>query len=247
MRLLVKIFFSVLLVYLVVGTANAADVTKDIVSYWSLDGNAKDSVGGFDGEKVGGVNWVQAHKGQGAELDGKSSINVPKFKLTTNVITFSAWIKGWKVTDWAGIVGTRMPSGCEMIFGDSNTVHYVWNNDAGDTWGWGGAPAIPQDKWAMVALTIDPEKAVAYVYSDDTGLKSGANKIKHLEQTMGNINIGWVDCCGGTRYFKGIIDEVIIYNRALSEEDINQLATKGLFAPVENNGKLTVTWGMIKH
>jgi len=70
---------------------------------------------------------------------------------------------------------------------DTDTVHYVWNNDAGDTWGWGGAPAIPQDKWAMVALTIDPEKAVAYVYSDDTGLKSGANKIKHLEQTMGNI------------------------------------------------------------
>ena len=48
------------------------------------------------------------------------------------------------------------------------------------------------------------------------------------------------DCCGGNRYFEGIIDEVMIFDRALSDE-ILQLATQGL--AVEPLNKLTTTWG----
>lgn len=244
MKLSINLMFFSLVVLLTVGIANAADVKKDMVSYWPLDGNAKDIVGGFDGKEMGSPKWVQAHKGQGVQLDGVSHINAAKFELFTDVITFVAWINGWKMADWAGIVGSRTPTACEMIFGANDTVHYVWNNNAATTYDWAGAPQIPQDSWAMVALTVDPEKATAYVYTEDKGIKQSANKIPHVEQQIGNMNIGFVDCCGNVRYFKGIIDEVMIYKRALTEADLLQLAFNGL--AVESSEKLATTWGDVK-
>ena len=53
---------------------------------------------------------------------------------------------------------------------------------------------------------------------------------------------------GGTRYFLGMIDEVRIWNRALSDEEINKQMEKGHFEifPVDPKLKLTITWGNLK-
>ena len=93
-------------------------------------------------------------------------------------------------------------------------------------------------------MTIEPEQATLYIYTDADGVDKGVNDIPHVEQEIGPLNIAWVDCCGGNRYFKGIIDEVMIFDRALSEDEILQLATQGL--NVEAANKLTTTWGKMK-
>ena len=152
---------------------------------------------------------------EGIRLDGSSRLEVPDFSLTTDAITFSAWINGWKVADWGGIVSSRFPSATEMIFGDNDTLHYVWNNDSSQTWSWSDGPSIPPDEWVMVALKVEPSGATAYVYSEAQGLQQGTNAIAHIEQTVGSLNFGWVDCCGGGRYFRGSIDEVRGYARVL--------------------------------
>ena len=221
----------------------SADVTSDLVAHWPMEGNADDIVGGWDGEVGSGApEWVSGHLGQGVQLDGTSHIHVPDFELVTDTITFVAWINGWKVADWAGIVGSRTPLATEMIFGDNDTLHYVWNNNT--MWEWAGGPVIPQDEWAMAALTIGPDAGTGYIYTDEGGLDSSAQVAGHVEQTVGVLNIGWVDCCGAVRYFMGVIDEVMIYNRELTEDDILQLATQGL--SVEPASKLATSWGAIK-
>ena len=240
-----KFTVLVLIICLTTGIANAADLTSGMVGCWPLDGDAKDSVGGNDGKLVGNPKWVKGHIGQSIELDGSSQrVDIPDFSLTTETITFVAWINGWKAVDWAGIVSSRFPSACEMIFGDNDTLHYVWNDNSDQTWSWSDGPVIPQNEWAMTAMAIEPDKATAYVYSDADGLKQGVNAIPHIEQTVGELHFGWVDCCGGTRYYRGIIDEVMIYDYALTENDVLQLAVSGL--AVYPAGKLTTTWGMIK-
>ena len=98
----------------------------------------------------------------------------------------------------------------------------------------------------MVAMTIDPGKAVAYIYTDADGLQSAANAIEHIEQTIAdNLKIGW-DECEGVRHVRGMIDEVMIYYRALSEDEISSLATGGLAVTDPGDG-LAATWGWIKH
>ncbi len=168
------------------------------------------------------------------------------FTLTTKEVTSIAWLKGWKQADWAGIMCSRAdPMTFWVGFTDQNTLSYVWNNNSDATWGWRKGPVIPQDEWAMIAITIDPDKATSNIYTDAKGLESAENKIAHLEQTIAdNLKIGRDECCGDNRHVKGVIDEVMIYKRALSKDEILQLAQKGL--SVEYKDKLTTKWGEIK-
>ena len=49
-------------------------------------------------------------------------------------------------------------------------------------------------------------------------------------------------------YFQGIIDEVVIYKRVLSEEEIRALVEKSLkeMMSMEPEGKLATIWSQIK-
>ena len=46
--------------------------------------------------------------------------------------------------------------------------------------------------------------------------------------------------------FDGIIDEVAIYNRVLTEEEIKQDMNKGILYAVSPAGRLATTWARIK-
>lgn len=237
------LFFAI---SLSVGIVNAADLTSGMVGYWPLDGDAKDSVGDNDGELVGGAGWVRDGRMNGAvELDGSTGyVEVPDFELITDTITVVVWLNGWKQADWAGIVTDRNDPPFWMGFrATQDTLSYVWNNNSPETYNWNGGPTIPQDEWAMAAVAIEPDKATAYIYTDADGLKQGVNKIDHIEQIVDNLNFGW-DKGFNDRHVKGVIDEVIIYDRVLTKDDILQLATSGL--SVTPAAKLTTTWGMIK-
>ena len=164
-----------------------------------------------------------------------------KLKFTTDKITVVARINGWKTIDWSGIVVGRNGTSFWMGVAANDTLTYVWNNNSAETWNWQGVPKIPEEKWALVAIAIEPDKATSYIYHKATDkLDAEVNDIPHIEQTVVNLKFGWDECCGA-RYFKGLIDEVMIYDWTLNADDIKRLATIGL--PVESKGKLATTWG----
>jgi len=218
---------------LVVGLMMAGTTRADLVGQWKFDEGsgttAYDSSGnGHDGTLVGGAAWADGRFGGGIELDGTSGyVSIPSFELTTDTITFVAWVNGWKGADWAPLISSRVVNDCEMIFSDDDTLRYVWNNDSSETWGWTGGPVIPQDTWTMLAVTIDPAGATAYVYTDDGGLTQSTNAIAHVEQTVGTLQIGY---SYDPRYVRGVIDEVAVYDHVLTEDELLTLAkgAKGL-------------------
>ena len=251
LKLFGKFLVLVLLVGMITGIVYAADITTGMVGYWPLDGNAKDKSGmGNDGIVVGNPEWVNGRVGQAVKLAGTVDeviqlIDVPSFNLTTDTATFAVWINGWKNDTWTGIMmsrGTTTPNG--IGFGDGDALHYTWNGDS--TWQWHGGPVMPQDQWAMVAVSVDPNVATAYVFTDADGLKSAVNEVAHSAETIDKLQFGFDNCCGNTRWFIGTMDEAVIYNRALSKDDIVELATKGLTTAVESSGKLATTWGKLK-
>jgi len=207
--------------------------TGGLVAWWKLDETEGSSVSDSSGNKysgtlVGEPQWQPAggKMGGALQLDGNSHVEVPAFDLTTDTVTFVAWIKGWKVGNWAGIVFSRkMPEdvvACGMHFGENNTVHYSWNNNNKETWSWLGGPPIPQDEWAMVAVAIEPNKATAYVCTEPNGIQQGVNSISHVGQRLNSLKIGW-DETDQSRRFKGLIDDVRIYNCALSKTDVEAI------------------------
>lgn len=231
---------------LTTGIASAADLTLGLVGYWPLDGDVKDSVGSSDGELVGGAEWVDDGWLNGAvKLDGSTGhVQISGFELITDTITFVAWINGWKQDGWAGIVVSRGTSATWTGFGPNDTLTYVWNNNSPDTYNWTGGASIPQNEWALVAIAVEPDQATSYTYSEANGLMQGVNEIPHIEENVDNVKFGWDECCGDGRHFNGLIDEVMIFDRALNEDEILKLATTGL--AVEPAGKLTTAWGRIK-
>jgi len=71
----------------------------------------------------------------------------------------------------------------------------------------------------MVAMAIEPTKATAYVYTDTNGLEQSANELRHISQNINALKIGW-DSWSAERRFKGLIDDVRIYNYALSQAEV---------------------------
>ena len=239
----IQLILSVLALNLASGGAlYGFDALSDpaLMAWWSFDegtGNTVADVSGHgsDGTLEGTVVWVPGRFGSAIELDGSSGyVSVADFELTTDSLTFVAWVNGWKANDWAAVL-TAHPQRLEMCFGRQSTqLHYAWNNDAAATWSWAGGATITEDTWTMLALTIDPTKAVTYAYTDAGGLIQGTNAIAHVEQSLGPLQIGW---SFDNRYVRGMIDEAAVYSRALTEDEILVL-TQGAERPGAGRGSL---------
>jgi concanavalin A-like lectin/glucanase superfamily protein len=245
---LLEAFVALFLMFVLSANLASADLRDGLMAYWPLDGNGKDQAGDSEGNLEGDANWTDDGRLNGAvELDGVSGhVAISGFEITTTEMTCVAWLNGSIQGPYAGIVSSRGVPTFWMGFTDLNTLSYVWNDDSDQTWGWTGGPEIPQNEWVMVAIAIDADKAVSYIYTDADGVQSGVNEIPHIEQSMSDLfKIGKDDCCGNTRHILGIIDEVMIYNRALSEDEIIDLGANGL--AVDYAGKLAISWGEIKN
>ena len=237
-KLIILMSFVLVPALVPVNMARSADA--DLVGWWRFEEGSgiiahDSSSNGNDGTLIGGATWTAGRFGGGIELDGTTGyVLVPGFVLTTDTITFVAWLNGWKANDWAPLISSREVNPCEMNFGDNDTLHYTWNNDSSATWGWNDGPVIGQDTWTMLAVTIDPGSATAYVYTEAEGLTQGTNAIAHIVQTVGALQIGY---SYDDRYIRGIIDEAAIYNRALSEAEILNLAIRQeAYAPIPAHG-----------
>ena len=67
-----------------------------------------------------------------------------------------------------------------------------------------------------------------------------------IPSTTNSVNMG-KRVEGGDYNFLGAIDEVAIFNVVLTEDEINDIMTKGLgITAVSSSGKLATRWGRIK-
>ena len=244
-------FWLVLMLFLAV-ISTPADITKGMIGYWPLDGNAKDESGNdYHGELTKGVKWKANGKvGGAASFDGEGShIKVAQEDLAPVVRDFTVvtWINGYKAQPWAAFVSARGNGGQAYwmgYHGDTDTLTYVYNDNAANTWDWKGSIKIPKDTWALVAVAVEKKKATAYAYTASTKkLEMAENEIEHIEQSFLNFVFGKDDCCG-SRFYQGLLDEIMMFERTLDKEEIMQLATIGL--NVESKNKLATSWGEIK-
>lgn len=153
--------------------------------------------------------------GNAMVLDGNGDYaSLPALNLNSNSVTLMAWIKPIGTqNDWGGIVFSRSGNTTAGIsIKSDNEIRYHWNNS-----GWSFATGLhaTDSVWTHVALVITPNSATVYV----NGIPSTNNTTILPEEFDGSTNIG-VDDNGGSRFFKGMIDEVCIYNRSLSQNEI---------------------------
>ena len=171
---------------------------------------------------------------QFAAGSANARVQLPAFNLKTNQITMVAWINpAGPQSDQTGILISRTSSGQAGMFIDRNgngALSYLWSGTSSwNEFQSGLVPVVGQ--WNFVALVVEPTKGTLYL--DDrsgSGLRSASYSASHQTQPFDSPNIG-VDF-GYTRWFDGGIDEVVVYDRALSPAEIANLALLGSEGPV---------------
>lgn len=178
-----------------------------LVGWWPGDGNADDIADGNPGALMGGTAFATGKVGQAFSLDGSNDfINVPGISAPTDK-TYSLWVK---VDATPGRFNTLIEFGGDAPwFGlvKSGAVELFPNNPETPT-------TISTGVFTHIAYTSDSGTNKGKIYIN--GVQNGADGTADTRTTAG-MGIGFH---AGDTHFDGLIDEVQIFDRALSASEI---------------------------
>jgi hypothetical protein len=201
--------------------------TEGLVAHYAFENDLADSSGnGLDGTAVGDPTFAAGVAGMALDLNGDDYVDcggVAEFSFA-DAMTVSTWVNIRSHTAaWMAMVA-KGENAWRLGFNNTTTgVHYAFS---GGGRGWQAANTATElafDEWYHVAATYDT-KVGAQVYID--GVVDATNP------DLGGIDINQFSVLIGEnpeatgRLFDGMLDEIMIYNRALSEEEVLFLAGK---------------------
>jgi hypothetical protein len=211
------------------------DMTGNI-GLWHMDetsGSIIDSSGNDNNGTVnGGVNYNEDGKLNKAlgfnGIDGYVEIPNHASLNPTTAITTMAWVK-WdidpatSVHQWAAILNKNADNQYRLQHNQLNTgFEFGIRTSEGSRWATGST--IPQqDVWYFVVGTWDGSVVRLYV---NGVLEGSANRGGTMLTSTSNVNIG--RRTSNDRFFNGKIDEVAIFNRALSAQEVEDIYKRGV-------------------
>lgn len=211
-------------------------------AYWRLNETsgdiAFDYAGGLNGTNsasvVNGVDGPRPPSRPGFEagnvarqLNGTDGwITAAPLNWNTNTVTFTAWVNlaGYD-EDLSGVVFSRGISASGLDIRASGELRYHW---ADGQWGFASGIFVPLNTWTFLALVVEPGRGTLYM-NDGSGLVSAVNNATHGVTPLSDPLFLGRDRTD--RPLVGNIDEVAIYKRALSPDEIANLSLMGITGP----------------
>lgn len=200
--------------------------TTGLVAYYLFDGDAKDAAGSHHGTPTGSPGFVAGKTGQALNMtsDGQYVTVAYAADLAMSSFTVTAWVNVADTSASRAILGTRFISDntfdvkveATRIHGDIGDGS-VWLNTSLDiTAAQGGV--IGLGEWHHIAYAIDDATDTVGMYLD--GVLGAAATFSGNALFMKPDQELRIGNCSGVEYMHGQIDEVRIYNRALSEAEV---------------------------
>ena len=243
-----------------------AIVTDGLVSYWPLDevkkgpkgaNTVEDIVGDNDGVLQHKQKVVKGKYGNALEFDGLQDfviVGTNNFPLGNTAVTISAWIfkdrkgvAGQHLIFSYGVWDTGSPGHGVFTFAGQRRLNNVIGFSQGNN-GEVRGPEIKLGEWNHVAAIYNGAKR-NIIYLD--GVEVVAEDVPEA-----NVRLKAPDLLGegaaigsDTRHdglWDGLVDEIGIYNRTLTPEEVKRNATAPQIFAVEPLGKLSLVWGAIK-
>ena len=251
-------------------------VTDGLVSYWTFDkqdiagGTVKDVWGENDGKIVGDPKIVDGQVGEALEFDGSDDYvnltNLGDFGEKVGASTFEAWVKTSFKREWTTLFKV-LDQGCNMAwaidvnrsakagfpFAEDIVHYYVRQKSAA------GCNAIAVEiefalsdgKWHHIVFGIvDPGNSEVSLYMDGEPqeiIVGDAKKLDTFVPFVEPVYIGAANNRGNVeRHFPGVIDEVRIYDRALTADEVTRNFKSKIGLSVEAAEKLPIVWGNLK-
>ncbi len=216
---------------------------------WHLNdgsGNAADWSNNGKTGTITGATWVtngSCRFGSCLYFDGNDHINVATYNIApTNTYTMSAWIRTSTTGKYVFGQGDDTGSTNEMGIGvdiNSNHARALMDRYAGN-WFYGeGTTTVTDNKWHMVTLVYDNSNYRLYV---DGSQEATGTFTEAGSATSGNqfFAIGsWSRNDAAIGQFIGYIDDVAVWNRALSAVDVANLYNSSKFFATQGWSNVT--------
>jgi hypothetical protein len=244
----------IVLCLLFTGQSDAKIDPKSIVGIWLFDegkgDNVKDSSGnGHDGTIIGrGSKWVDGKYGKALEFTGANHVdcgNAASLDMKGQSITLAALVKtdGFPIGEWHAIAQKGKGPG-------SYQLHF---NSIGGFLNWNPVPNTPlqhevdltDGKWHYIVAVFNDRASKSFLYLDGKLAAVGVEQAR-IGTNKDNLRLGadWAP----RDIWRGVIDEIAILSKALSEADSKLIMTAGVTGAlaVSPKDKLATSWGDIK-
>ncbi len=194
---------------------------EGLVAYYALDGNAKDGSGnGLDGTFTAGTaEWVEGHDGQALQFNGATGyldLGDNEAMNLTEAMTIACWLRddgyttGWQAVFTKGLGWRLQRNGTQAnLEWTCPPSPFMYSKSTFD-----------DGEWHHVAGTFGGQSQAIYV---DGVLDAEQAVTQPIAPTTYRVLIGSIDTLTD-RVWHGPIDEVRLYNRALSAGEALWLA-----------------------
>ncbi|MDD2611848.1 MAG: T9SS type A sorting domain-containing protein, partial [Bacteroidales bacterium] len=216
---------------------NAAISYPDLVGYWPLDestgATAYDSTSCANNGTIYGATHVAGKKNMGLNFTTATTndVEIPSsasLNAITSAITLSAWVNADSNTANSNIIerwiyGTGIYQRAYTLYvGTNGTISFGLSNDGTSTNAkWiTTTETISRNQWTHIAATFDG--TTMKIYINGTFSKSLVPGFSTIFVPTGNVHIGNWQTTATTweNPFKGSLDEVRLYKKALSASEI---------------------------
>jgi hypothetical protein len=197
-----------------------------IVAWWRAEDDATDAIGTNDGQSQGGAGFAAGHVGQAFAFDGNAQFievaDADDLQLAAG-LTIEGWVfAAGAPAQYAGLAGTWDDnSGAHrtyLFWVFNQQLELIVSRDGGETPRATDVEPFPTDRWVHVAGTFDTDSI--RLYRDGLEVASapleGEIAVNSLPFRIGRTEGGSV----GSNYWRGSIDELSIYDRALGPDEI---------------------------
>src|SRR3989344_3951248 len=214
-------------------------VTGLLVSHYTFEVNAQDTVGDYDGILHNGTSIVtDPVRVKVAKFDGINDyIQMPSSEKLNNNYTLSIWVKFDGSNSQQEIIDSRMGENHFLVRRTSGGI--VQFSD----WTGGGIEGVIYSngslsvgEWTHIVLVKDNNVLKMYIdkiLQTDTNTTSGS-----LTYTNTAIDLGAASgSSGGSSQYNGSLDDFMVYNKSLNQSEVNALYNSQYIAPSCTNGQ----------
>jgi len=223
-----------------------------LVSWWPGDGNANDIVGSNNGTLQNGTAFTTGKVGQAFNLDGINDYVDLGSGFNLDKLTLDAWAfitPGTNTGERRVLSKDNTSSGTRKAFALKSSAPFISGQQGhaafvvliGAAFDAIEAPTPLTAGWHHLAGVRDTMANRFELYVDGTMVasKSSGLVVGAIDSTVNTV-IGTVSPSSVTENFAGLIDEVEIFNRALSGDEINLIFLADSFGKCKNPADLSI-------
>jgi hypothetical protein len=212
--------------------------TNGLVGWWPFNGNANDESGNENNGTAANVEFTSDRFGNSNASarfpDGNTNSNIQLGSHHYSTFSYSIWYKiNIPTTHGFGVLASNYldGNGFEIQIGGGNKLTFILSNGA--SWGsFMDTSAIELNKWHHIIVTFNGQFGKMYKNGNlvlnglNTGTMTEVDSLFEPNFQPGNQQLTFGDRTNGNVFefnFEGFLDDIAIYNRALSQQEITAL------------------------